>query len=137
MSGRPMSSTSASGTVASTSLSAAAPPSARRTSYPASSSARRSTSRRARSSSTTSSRITCILLAVSPPRERLRPLPTVLLCLLCGRFGALPERGGEDPVDEPGCIGAAELLGGLDGLVDRALGRDRPLAGDGVRIGQL
>ena len=50
---------------------------------------------------------------------------------------ALAQRRGEDPVDEPRRLGAAEPLGGLDRLVDRALGRDRALARDRVGVQQL
>ena len=48
-----------------------------------------------------------------------------------------PQDGGEDPVDERRGLGAAEALGRLDGLVDRALGRDRVLARHRVGIQQL
>ena len=40
----------------------------------------------------------------------------------------LAQHGAEDPVDERRRVGAAEPLGGLDRLVDRALGGDRLLA---------
>ena len=50
---------------------------------------------------------------------------------------ALAEHRTEDPVDEPGRVGAAESLGGFHRFVDRPLGRNRPLAGDRVGIQQL
>ena len=46
---------------------------------------------------------------------------------------ALPE----DAVDEAGRLGAAERLGGLDGLVDGALGGDRVVAFDEVGVEHL
>ena len=51
------------------------------------------------------------------------------------RAGA--QHRGEDAVHEPGRLGAAERLGGLDRLVDRALGRDRRVALDQVGVQHL
>src|SRR5437763_2745781 len=127
MSGSPMSSTTASGTLLGTVASAPAPLSVSRTSYPASWSARRSTSRSARSSSTTSS----LMLTFWSPRVRRASFPTFVLRL------AFAQRGGQDAIDEGRRLGAAEPLGDLHRLVDRALGRYRLVARQLARVQQL
>src|ERR1700744_1384865 len=153
MSGSPTSRTTASGTDVVTSDSASDPEAASTTSYPDSDSARRRTSRRARSSSTTSNLIAVIVARKPPGREqllrsaypRLRRLlsaPRGFLSALreSSRVlggGALAQDGPQDAVDEGRRARPTEALGGLDGFVDRPLGRDRLGAGHDVGVEDL
>ena len=109
---------------------------------PRSSSAPASAARRAHSSTSAAARSGASSPARSVDRGLLEPLdqarPRGSSAMSTAPFSRTERStAARMPLTKPGRLGAAERLGGLDRLVDRALGRDRPVALDQVRVQHL